>query len=123
MIDIKDAPVPFFIRPITGQIANKLRASFIDPNLMTHYAFLEDKLKTATSIEGQNSYLCGRHLTAADILLSFPLIAAKGGRGAGLTKENFPKLIEYIERLEEEQGYKRSIEKIVEVEGKFSASM
>lgn len=65
-------------------------------------------------------YLCGKNLTGADILLSFPLIAARGR--AGLTKEKYPKLWAYVDRLENEAGYKKAVEKIVEIDGKFEAT-
>lgn len=64
--------------------------------------------------------MCGPNLTAADILMSFPLIAAKG-RGGLLPKEKYPLLRAYVDRLEEEEGYKKAVEKIVELEGNFSA--
>lgn len=73
----------------------------------------------ATSPKG-GKYLCGPHLTGADILLSFPLIAGK--ERAGITKEAYPKLFEYIERLENEPGYKKAADKIIEIDGKFEAT-
>jgi glutathione S-transferase len=75
---------------------------------------LESQLNSSP---GNGQYLCGPHLTGADILLSFPLIA--GRVRAGLTKEKYPKLYEYVDRLEAEAGYKRAVQKIIEVEGKF----
>lgn len=51
--------------------------------------------------------------------MSFPLVAAK--QRAGLTKESYPELFEYVQRLEGEEGYKRAVEKIVEIEGEFRA--
>jgi len=42
------------------------------------------------------------------------------GRGTvGLTKEDYPKLHAYVDRLEAEPGYKRAVEKIIELDGKF----
>lgn len=65
--------------------------------------------------------MCGSLLTGADILLSFPLIAAKG-RSPILTEQKFPLLWNYIAKLEQEPGYKKAVEKIVEIEGSFSAT-
>jgi glutathione S-transferase len=53
-------------------------------------------------------------------LISFPLIAAKG-RGGLIPKEGYPLLRAYVDMLEEEKGYKKSIAKVEEVDGKFSA--
>lgn len=116
VLNIKTAPVPFFIRPITNGVANKIQSGFLDPNFATHFSFLEGQLKTS----GGN-YLCGPNLTGADIMLSFPLIA--GGSRAGLTKEKYPTLHAYVERLENEPGYKKAANKIIEIEGKFEATL
>ncbi|ELR10039.1 hypothetical protein GMDG_04444 [Pseudogymnoascus destructans 20631-21] len=114
---IKDAPVPFFIRPITSRVASEIRTSYLDANFETTFSFLEEQIKTSP---GGGKYLCGEHLTAADILISFPLIAAKV-RGGLIPKEKYPLLKAYVDMLEEEEGYKKSIAKVEEVDGKFSA--
>jgi glutathione S-transferase len=110
---------PFFIRPIASRIASKVQEAFLDENFETHFAFLEDQLRTAPDGGG---YLCGPHLTAADILLSFPLLAARN-RLPGLKKDKYPLLWGYIEKLEQEQGYKKAANKIIEIEGRFLASL
>ena len=113
---IKEAPVPFFIKPITSTIAGKINSSFLGPNFKTHFEFLESQI---SSSEGQ--YLCGPRLTGADILMSFPLIAGKGR--AGMNEQDHPKLWAYTARLEKEPGYEKAVQKIVEIDGKFDASI
>lgn len=115
--DIRNSPVPFFIRPITGRIASGIQDNFLGPNFATHFAFLERQLETSPN---GGKYLCGEHLTGADILLSFPLLA--GRERAGLTKEKYPLLDAYVDSLEQEPGYKRAVEKIVEIDGKFETT-
>ena len=115
--DIKNSPVPFFIKPITNGIASKLNSMFLEPNFKTHFTFLEHQLDTAPD---NGTYLCGKALTAADILMSFPLLAGKGR--AGLTKEAYPKLYDYVTRLEAEPGYKKAADKIIEIDGKFEST-
>ena len=115
--DIKNSSVPFFIKPVTNGVASKIQSGFLEPNFKTHFTFLEGQLKTSPD-NGQ--YLCGSKLTGADILLSFPLIAGKGR--SGLTKEAYPKLWAYVERLEAEPGYLNAVEKIKEIDGKFEAT-
>jgi glutathione S-transferase len=117
-IEIKTSPVPFFIRPITNRIAASIYDSYLNPNLETHFGFLEQQLRSSP---GGGEYLCGPSLTGADILLSFPLIASKG-RSPILTEAKFPQLLKYISKLEVEPGYKKAIDKIIELEGSFSAS-
>lgn len=115
-LDIKNSPVPFFIKPITSGIAGKINSSFLEPNFKTHFEFLESQLSTSGS-----QYLCGKHLTGADILLSFPLIAGK--TRSGMTAEKQPKLWAYIERLEKEAGYEKAVQKIIEIDGKFETTI
>jgi len=117
--NIKNAPVPFFIKPITGKIVGNLHDSFINPNFVTHFGFLESQL---ASSPGGGKYLCGPNLTGADILMSFPLIAGRG-RSGQLTKEKYPKLWAYVDALEAEPGYKKAADKIIEIDGKFEASV
>ncbi|RDW71237.1 hypothetical protein BP6252_07800 [Coleophoma cylindrospora] len=115
--NIKGSPVPFFIKPITSAIAGKISSGYLEPNFSSHFSFLEAQIASSPE-NGQ--FLCGPKLTAADILMSFPLIAARGR--AGLTQEKYPKLWAYVERLEEEPGYKKAAEKIIEIDGKFEAN-
>lgn len=119
-LEIQNSPAPFFIKPITNAISGKIHSGYLDQNYQTHFNFLEHQLNTAP--EG-GKYLCGRHLTGADILMSFPLIAAKESSSlTGLTVESFPKLYAYIKALEKEPGYERAVQKIIEVDGKFQAT-
>lgn len=104
------------MKPITGMIAGKLDSSFIQPNLRTNFDFLEDKLASAPN---SGPYLCGASLTGADILMSFPLGAAKAR--AGLTRERYPKLCDYVDRIQGRDAYKRAEQKITDVEGSFEA--
>lgn len=53
--------------------------------------------------------------------MSFPLIAGRGR--TGLTKEKYPSLWAYIDKLEQEPGYQKAAKKIEEIDGKFEATM
>ena len=99
-------------------MANKLSTLFLGPNFKTHYAFLEEQLKTSPD-NGQ--YLCGKDLTAADILMSFPLEAGQGR--SGMSRESNPLVWAYIDRLHEHESYKRSVKKIEAVEGSFKSNL
>ena len=83
---------------------------FLIENYKTHFGFLESQL--ATSPDG-GKYLCGKDLTAADILMSFPLIAGKGK----IDRVQYPKLAAYSDMLEHDQGYVASTKKIEEISG------
>lgn len=79
-------------------------------NYATHFAFLESQLASSPD---NGEYLCGASLTAADILLSFPIVAAAGKVDA----EKYPKLKAYAERIEKHEGHVASIKKIEEITG------
>lgn len=108
--EIRKAPVPFFIKPITRGIANRVDNMFLSQTLKTHFDFLESQIKSSP---GGGKYLCGTELTAADILMSFPLIVAKDSK---INHEECPKLIEYITMLEQNEVHQRS-EKIAKDAG------
>ena len=80
-----------------------------------HWEFLEKQLATSPD---KGDFLCGPELSGADIILSFPISAARAGE-VGLTKERYPRLWAYVDRLEGLDAYKRSVAKIVEIEGKY----
>ncbi|ETN42579.1 uncharacterized protein HMPREF1541_01736 [Cyphellophora europaea CBS 101466] len=115
---IRNAPVPFFIRPVTNSVANRVSSLFLEPNFKTHYAFLEEQLKSSPD---SGEYLCGKHITAADILMSFPLEA--GQSRSGMSREQCPLMWAYVDRLHEREAYKRSIKKIEDIEGSFKSNL
>lgn len=73
---------------------------------------MEQQLET--SPDG-GKYLCGKDLTAVDILLSFPLLAAV--KGEYLVKSNYPKLSAYLDMIEASEGYKGAVKKTEELTG------
>ncbi|KAF7173423.1 hypothetical protein CNMCM5623_005640 [Aspergillus felis] len=116
MDSIRNAPVPFFIKPLTGMVASKVEQAFVAPNLTSHFEFLEDQLKTAP---GGGPYLCGKELTAADIMMSFPVIASLVKMPD--LRARYPRLAEYTDKLQVMDGYKRAVAKVEEIDGSFSA--
>ncbi|KAF2120180.1 glutathione transferase [Lophiotrema nucula] len=112
IMNIRKAPVPFFIRPITTMIANKVDSSFVDPNLKTHMTFLEDYLSSSPN---NGEFFCGTSLTGADIMMLFPLEAAI--IRAGVSETNYPKLYRYVRNLQGREAYKRAAERVSELSG------
>ncbi|OAT12278.1 glutathione S-transferase [Blastomyces gilchristii SLH14081] len=111
---IRDAPVPFFIRPVTKMIASQLHSALVKSDLATNLSFLEDQLKSSP---GKGLFLCGDILTGSDILMSFPLEA--GVLRGLINKEQHPYLTEYVSRIQEREAHKRGIAKIVELQGSY----
>lgn len=119
-IAIRNAP-PFFVRPITSIVASQVENQFLTRNVEGNLAFIEEQLRTAP--EG-GPFICGKELTAADILMSFAVIAVSGRMLKDKkNRDKYPLFAAYAKRLEEAEGYKRAVKKIEEIDGKFSASM
>lgn len=61
-------------------------------------------------------WFCGKNLSAVDILLSFPLIAASSRVPLG---DKYPLVIKYVERIQKEEGYQKAVKKVEEIEGVY----
>lgn len=109
---------PFFIKPVARLLTGAIESNFLAPNLKTNFDFLESQIASSPN---NGEYLCGSKLTGADIIMSFPLLAAKGR--AGFKQEAHPKLWAYVDRIEAQEGYKRAIAKIIEVEGSYNSNL
>lgn len=95
--------MPFFVRPVTNGIANKVDESFVNREFKNHLTFLEEYL-------GDGDYFCGSDITGADIMLGFALEAAVGR--ASLNETTYPKLHRLIQRSQAREAYKRAGERI-----------
>lgn len=112
------AQSPFFLKPLVAMMTGAIEAKFLDPNFKTHWEFLEGQLASSPN-NGQ--YLCGSELTGADMIMSYPLGAAKGK--CGFTQDKYPKLWAYVERISELGGFKKAVQKIIEVEGSYDPEL
>lgn len=113
------AGAPFFVRPLVNMIADRVMSIFVIPTLRKHLNFLEQQLSTSAG-----DYLCGKDLTAADILVSYGVIAFDPRVDSFMTFEEgswraaYPKTAAYVDKLKNEEGYKKTQEKVKEIEGK-----
>jgi len=96
---VKQAKVPFFVRPIARQIADKVAAGYVDPNLRRHLAFLAARLE-------QHRWFAGDELTAADIQMSYPVEGAVH-RCAALGVS--PKLADFVQRCKDRPAFQRAL--------------
>lgn len=98
---IRSAPVPFFLRPVTGKIAANLEQAISTPGLAKHMAFLEAELTGRT-------WLCGEDLTLADIQMSYPLeaLAARGGAGT-----HTPNVLRVLQAIQARPAYQRALQR------------
>jgi glutathione S-transferase len=109
---IRAAPVPFFLKPVTGSIAGKVDTSYTDPEMKNHLDFLEDYLKQSPS---KGEFFCSSSITAADIMLHFGLEACI--KRKALTETAYPTLYKYTRKLQGTASYKRAGEKVEKASG------
>lgn len=96
---LKQAPMPFFARPIARGIADKAMAGFVGPQLALHLDYMEAEL-------GKHEWFAGERFTAADILMSFPIEAAAQRAAAAR-----PRLQAFLERIHARPAYQRALER------------
>jgi len=95
------SPMPFFVRPLVRGIADKVKASFVDPQLTLHFDYMESELVRRT-------WFAGDEFTAADIQMSFPLEA---GLARGLIDARRSHLGTFLERIHSRPAYQRALER------------
>ncbi|KAL2838649.1 hypothetical protein BJY01DRAFT_219904 [Aspergillus pseudoustus] len=124
LMDVVQNAPPFFLKPFLGIIPGIVKKEYCGPNFATHLAFLEEQLATPTpSAEGSEEtsssdkprYLAGTQFTAADILMSYPLIILQEVKV--LDKEQYPVLSDYVTRIRELEGYRKAVRILEEIEG------
>ena len=98
---IETGPVPFFIRPLTRGLARKVKQILVQPQIELHLNFLEAEL-------GERPWFAGDAITAADLMLSFPLQAAAARAGLD---GRWPRLMAFLRRIHERPAYLRAIER------------
>ena len=97
---VKEAPMPFFARPIAKKIANGVSQRFVDPNLTRHLTFLGDHL-------AKNAWFAGDEFTAADIQMSYALEGA-----LARAKDQCPaKLVEMVDKMHARPAFQRALQK------------
>ncbi|CEL10280.1 hypothetical protein ASPCAL13401 [Aspergillus calidoustus] len=117
---LRTAP-PVFVRGVFSFVASKIEENFLNKNFVDHLDFLENQLRSAP---GGGPFLTGQKLTVADIMMSYPVIESMKrivGVQKGTTKDRYPLLSAYATRLQDCEGYKRAVAKIVSIEGHFEA--
>lgn len=108
-IGIKEAPVPFFIKPILRIIGGRVESQFLTRNLEANFDYVESLL---ASVPGGGDFFCGDTLSGADIMMLFPLEGAFTRGGADPAK--YPKTKALIDRIHQRDAYKASVKRAEE---------
>ena len=98
---IETAPMPFFVKPIAKGIAAKVRAGYLDANVKSNLAFMEQTLS-------ESAWFCGDSLTAADVQMSFALEAAEVRTDLA---SSFPHLARFLETVRARPAYKAALDR------------
>jgi glutathione S-transferase len=93
--------LPFFMKPVGRAIAKGANTTLLDPQIGSHFMFLESEL-------GKREWFAGADFTAADIQMSFPLEAAAAR--APMVRQ-MPRLSAFLDRIQARPAYKRALEK------------
>ena len=92
---------PVLMRPIVRGIADRVRKSFVEPQIATHLDYMEREL-------GRSAWFAGGDFSAADIQMSFPLEAAAARAGLDASR---PKLWDFLSRIHARPAYRRALER------------
>jgi glutathione S-transferase len=96
---VENGPMPFFVRPVAKQIANKVRHAWILPQLKLHLDYLEKEI-------AKTGWFAGSEFSAADIMMFYPLEAVD--EGGGLKR---PHLEEFMKKVKTRPAFQRALER------------
>lgn len=91
---------PFIVRPIAKAISGQVKKGFINPNIKTHLAYVDQAL-------AGKDFFCGDELSGADFQMIIPLNAA---RSNGFTS-NSPNIEAYLDRVHARPAFKAALER------------
>jgi len=96
---------PFFVRPLLSGVSAAVMGIFVNPLVKQHLAYVEEALS-----KSDGDWICGKDLTLADFMMSFPL---DGARKQWLEKDaaKYPRTLAYLDRIEAEPAMRRAVEK------------
>jgi glutathione S-transferase len=91
---------PFLVRPVANLIGKTVQQSYLGPMIEAQLDLMEAEL-------GRSAYFAGPDLTAADIMMSFPVEAAASRNGLGAR----PKLGAWLTGIHARPAYQAALQK------------
>lgn len=98
---IKESKMPFFAKPIANNIANRVLDSYVNPNIASQLKFMEDEIQ-------KTGWFAGPEMTAADVMMIFPLEGVNSRMGL---KDQYPNLAKFVNRVHALPTYQRALER------------
>ena len=98
---VRNAPVPFFVKPVARGLADHVLKTFVQPNIDDQLRFMEDEL-------AHGAWFAGCEFSAADILMSFPVEAAAMNDYFGRA---WPRLDDFLKRIHSRPAWQRARER------------
>ncbi|WP_413616530.1 glutathione S-transferase [Halomonas cupida] len=95
------SPVPWWLRPLGRRFAAGVRQRYLGPEISRLRQFWEDSL-------ADRQWFSGNAFSAADIQMSFPLMALASRAGL----EGCPRLEDFLQRVRDRDAYRRTLEKV-----------
>ncbi len=89
------------MRPLVNAVASRAKAAMVAPQLKAHMAFWEGELAAT-------GRFAGPELSAADIMMSFPLEAAAARAGLA---EGHPRCVAFLQAIHARPPYRRALER------------
>ena len=101
IFSVLPARSPALMRPLVRGIADRTLRTYVDPQLKTHFDFIEAEL-------GRSRWFAGADFSAADVMMSFPLEAGAARANAFAGR---PRIKAFVEAIHARPAYKRALEK------------
>jgi len=95
---MREAKMPFFIKPIAKMLTTKVMAAFVSPNVKSHMSFIDAHL-------AKHEWFAGDEFSAADVQMSFPLEASVT-RGIA---SSYPNICAYVKRFQAREAYQKAL--------------
>ncbi|MBM6551537.1 glutathione S-transferase [Marinomonas ostreistagni] len=101
--NIPKQPMPFFVKPVAKGISSKVMEKFVDPRLKDMLSYIEDHLN-------QQHWFAGAQVSAADIQMSFPVLALS----QSMDLAQYPAIERWLGQVRKEPAYQRAAAKVGE---------
>ncbi len=99
MSRLSKAPVPLVVRPVGKALSLGLQQKLINPNLKSQFQFLNQHLV-------ENTWLAGDEFSAADIQMSYPLMAAESRSDL----KEYPNVVDFLTRLKNRDAFNKALD-------------